>query len=195
MESTNTQVNETVIQEAQRVVDGARQTHYGHPYDNHSNTAELWTSYLRRRGLLMAPLIARDVCMMMVLLKVSRDANLPKRDNLVDIVGYARNAEMVQEREDAWLVQHAPLTREIDAQEFSDLRSAADKLDSPDPVAKVASDGDTIDGVPLVAGDRVEVAPDGSIQLGRVGRAVCGCDGGEPHVCLYGCERDAHTSP
>jgi hypothetical protein len=37
--------------------------------------------------------------MLMVLLKVSRDANKVNRDNLVDICGYARNAEMIEDRE------------------------------------------------------------------------------------------------
>jgi Domain of unknown function (DUF6378) len=40
---------------------------------------------------------AEDVCWMMMLLKVSRQINLPTKDNLVDIVGYARNIEMIDE--------------------------------------------------------------------------------------------------
>lgn len=95
----------TILDEAAEVTAGDRQHFYGHPADNHGNTAELWTSYLMRRfvegfngRIGMVKLNARDVCNMMVLLKVSRDANRPKRDNLVDICGYARNAEQIEER-------------------------------------------------------------------------------------------------
>jgi hypothetical protein len=33
---------------------------------------------------------------MQILLKVARQINLPTRDNLVDVVGYARNIEMIE---------------------------------------------------------------------------------------------------
>lgn len=91
-------MQETVLDEATRITAGDRQRYYGHPADNHGNTAELWSDYMLRRFGPGAPnLDARDVCLMMILLKVSRDANARKRDNLVDICGYARNAEQVEE--------------------------------------------------------------------------------------------------
>lgn len=89
---------ETVLEEAARISSGDRQRYYGHPADNHGNTAELWAAYLERRFGTGVALTARDVCLMMILLKVSRDANAVKRDNLVDICGYARNAEQIEER-------------------------------------------------------------------------------------------------
>ena len=88
----------TVLAEAGQAVDGDRGRFYGHPADNHGNTAAFWTEYIERKYGLVVALTARDVCMLMVLLKVSRDANRPKRDNLVDICGYARNAEMIEDR-------------------------------------------------------------------------------------------------
>lgn len=92
-----------VLLEAQHITAGDRQRYYGHPLDNHGATAALWTAYLRRRRMLPhgTALSARDVCMLNVLQKVSRDANRQHRDNLVDIAGYARNAEMVDERAEA----------------------------------------------------------------------------------------------
>jgi len=87
----------TILQEAAEVTAGDRQKFYGHPKDNHGNTAALWGAYLTRRFGAGVTLDARDVCLMMALLKISRDANRRKRDNLVDIAGYARNAEMVDE--------------------------------------------------------------------------------------------------
>lgn len=88
-----------ILEEAQQVTAEDRQRYYGHPADNHGNTADLWSSYLRRKYGSSFELSARDVCLMMVLLKVSRDANRQKRDNLIDMAGYARNAEMIEERE------------------------------------------------------------------------------------------------
>jgi len=87
----------TVLEEAADITAGSRQELYGHPRDNHGSTAQLWGAYLTRRFGREIPLDARDVCIMQVLLKVSRDANERKRDNLVDICGYARNAEMLEE--------------------------------------------------------------------------------------------------
>jgi len=89
-----------ILKEALRVVDGDRGHHYGHPLDNHGNTARFWTEYLKRKYGVEIDLEARDVCMMMVLLKVSRDANRKREDNLVDIAGYARNAQMIEEEEE-----------------------------------------------------------------------------------------------
>lgn len=80
---------DTILNEAARIVDGARNQDYGTPAANHGRTAELWSVYL---GLEISP---RQVCMMNILQKISRDAFRAKRDNLVDIAGYARNAEML----------------------------------------------------------------------------------------------------
>ena len=88
----------TVLEEAADITTNDRQRYYGHPKYNHGNTADMWSAYLNRKYGFEGPLDARDVCMMMVLLKVSRDANSPKRDNLVDICGYTRNAEQVDEQ-------------------------------------------------------------------------------------------------
>lgn len=78
-----------VLLDADAIVSGARQDSYGSPRENHGRTASLWSSYL---GI---PVSARDVCMLNILQKVSRDAHRPGRDNLLDIAGYARNAELV----------------------------------------------------------------------------------------------------
>lgn len=86
---------ETVLDEAARIVDGDRNAAYGDPAGNHGTTAALWTAYLRRRGVLTGDLDARDVCWLNVLQKASRDAHDRRRDNLVDVAGYMRNAEIV----------------------------------------------------------------------------------------------------
>ena len=78
----------TVLQEAQEIIYGDREQTYGHPAKNLNAIAGLWTEYLQSKG---DPVYidAQDVCMMMILLKVARQGNAFKRDNLVDICGYA----------------------------------------------------------------------------------------------------------
>lgn len=86
----------SILVDADDLTRGDRRRYYGHPLDNHGNTAELWTAYLERKFGFQCRLSYRDVCLMMVLLKVSRDCNQTKRDNLVDIAGYTRNIEQAE---------------------------------------------------------------------------------------------------
>lgn len=88
---------DNILVTAKDVTENDRQRYYGHPLDNHGSTAALWKAYLERKYGISFGLDARDVCMMMILLKVSRDANKEAVDNLVDIAGYARNAQMVEQ--------------------------------------------------------------------------------------------------
>lgn len=88
---------ETVLEEAARIVDGPRRTTYGHPRDNHARTAAIWTAQLSaklRPGEVITP---REVCLLMAGVKLSREAHAPHRDNLVDLGGWARNAEIVSD--------------------------------------------------------------------------------------------------
>lgn len=83
---------------ALELVNGNRQSDYGHPRDNHEATAVMWTIYLRRAGLLKdkESLSARDVCWLNTLQKASRDANRPKQDNVDDVCGYMENIAMAE---------------------------------------------------------------------------------------------------
>lgn len=82
------------LADAAKIVYGQRRDSYGAPEDNHTRTAQLWSTYL---GF---PVTARQVCMMMILLKISRDKHSETLDNLTDIAGYAENA---------WLVTPTPV--------------------------------------------------------------------------------------
>ena len=88
----------SILSEADTIVNGARQETYGHPSDNHGCTAQMWSGYLSRKYGTKIVLDVRDVCWLNALQKISRDANQPKRDNLVDVAGYAANIEMDEER-------------------------------------------------------------------------------------------------
>lgn len=83
-----------LLDKAKEIVSGSRHESYGDPIFNHTATAEFWTTYLHRRGLLKtdAAINARDVCNMNNLQKISRDANWPTYDNQLDIAGYSANA-------------------------------------------------------------------------------------------------------
>ena len=86
---------ESILQEAQRITDGVKQTEYGESKDNFENIANLWSSYLENKGIELN-ITSEDVALMMILFKVSRQQSGNKRDNFVDIAGYAREGAKIQ---------------------------------------------------------------------------------------------------
>ena len=80
-----------ILDEAKNVV-YSRQASYGVPEDNFATTAELWSAYLG------TPIRPEDVGMMMILLKVARERYQHKKDNLVDIAGYAECVARLHEK-------------------------------------------------------------------------------------------------
>jgi hypothetical protein len=82
------------------LVNSARRRDYGHPRDNFASIAKAWNNYLTtkyRHSQLLPALGNEDVAMMMVLMKIMRQAITPKFDNLVDIAGYAECAFLAQQ--------------------------------------------------------------------------------------------------
>lgn len=88
---------ETICEEANRLTHGDRQSQYGHPLDDFSRTAELWTTLLKDRLLPGTAILSDDVARLMIALKLSRDVNKAKRDTVVDIAGYAQTLQMVRD--------------------------------------------------------------------------------------------------
>ncbi len=80
-----------ILEEAMELTSKDRQQAYGDPKDNFHRIAMLWGAY---KTVSFTP---SDVAMMMLLVKVARHAHKPKRDNLVDIAGYARTGEMIDD--------------------------------------------------------------------------------------------------
>ena len=84
---------ESILQKAESLVKGDRGKNYGHPIVDFSRTARLWTA------LKDVEFSASDVAKFMIAVKLSRETNRPKRDNRVDIAGYALTLDMVEEYE------------------------------------------------------------------------------------------------
>lgn len=85
---------ETILDEAKRLVHGERGAHYGPPQEDFGRTARMASELLGHK--LKEPLDARDVALLMICVKLSREAYYPKRDNRVDIAGYAETLDMVE---------------------------------------------------------------------------------------------------
>ncbi|MBN2447716.1 MAG: hypothetical protein JXO22_13365, partial [Phycisphaerae bacterium] len=66
-----------------------------HPREDFTRTAQLWTGILAAKLREGAQVSAMEVPLCMIAVKLARQAHRYKRDNLVDIAGYARTAAMV----------------------------------------------------------------------------------------------------
>lgn len=77
-------IAEDILEEAIRITRGDRQASYGPPDQDFRRTAAMWSAL---KGVDFEP---REVALFMVALKLSRETYQRKRDNWVDIAGYAR---------------------------------------------------------------------------------------------------------
>jgi hypothetical protein len=78
-----------ICEEALRTINVERQDQYGNPEDTFKQIGHLWTAYLSRGGhmtMITPPMVADMMC----LLKIAREnGGRGKRDNAVDLIGYA----------------------------------------------------------------------------------------------------------
>lgn len=86
---------ESILEEAQRITGGDRRDDYGSPADDFARTAMMWNGILAGKLLKGAQITPMDIPLCMIAVKAARQCNRHKRDNLVDIAGYARTAAMV----------------------------------------------------------------------------------------------------
>ncbi|TAL44619.1 MAG: hypothetical protein EPN91_04085 [Salinibacterium sp.] len=84
---------ETILQEAQRLVMGARQASYGHPADDFARTGRMWGAILG-----IPDVTPELVGLCMAAVKISREVNAHKRDNLTDLAGYSQTVALIHER-------------------------------------------------------------------------------------------------
>lgn len=80
-----------ILEQARKCVCGDREQDYGTPEDSFTTIALLWGTYLQRAypERSCPPLGAKDVAVMMALLKIARIAGGDKADSFVDLAGYA----------------------------------------------------------------------------------------------------------
>lgn len=81
--------HDTILDEARDACYGERHDDYGHPRQDFTRTAILWQGLLHHKladGESMTP---EDVARCMIAVKLARDVHAPKRDNRVDMAGYA----------------------------------------------------------------------------------------------------------
>jgi len=91
----SSQTPEPILDEAKRITASDRQEDYGHPSQDFARTARMWTGILAGKLREGAEVVPMDVPLCMIAVKLARQAHRHKRDNLVDIAGYARTAAMV----------------------------------------------------------------------------------------------------
>ena len=72
-----------ILEQARKCVCGEREREYGRPENNFALIGKLWEAYTGMRYS------AKDVAMMLALLKVARIKTGVKGDSFVDLVGYA----------------------------------------------------------------------------------------------------------
>ena len=102
MKIVNLQGHDSALVEALMLVHGDRQESYGHPIEDFTRTGRMWGAILG-----IPDIDPRIVAIMMAAVKISREVHKPKRDNRVDLAGYAETAEMVAQKQ-AELKQSEP---------------------------------------------------------------------------------------
>ena len=94
VESKGPMSSRSILQEAEDLVRGSRGADYGHPIDDYTRTGRMWGAIL---GI---PDIDPRICaIMMEAMKMSRETHKPKRDNRVDMAGYALCADLIAQKQ------------------------------------------------------------------------------------------------
>lgn len=88
--------DESVLDEAARIVAGKRTEMYGEPEDALGMVAAVWNALLADR--LTRPLEPYEVATMMVALKAGRQMKSYHRDNFVDMAGYAELGDIAYQK-------------------------------------------------------------------------------------------------
>jgi len=80
-------IKKTILQEAQDAVYGDRNSDYGTVTENFTTIAKIWSAILKKE------VTAQEVGLCMAGVKIARQCYKAKRDNLVDLAGYAATLE------------------------------------------------------------------------------------------------------
>lgn len=74
---------ESILQEAERLISADRRAEYGSAQESFNSIAKGWSE------ILTCPVSAKQVALCMIWLKLMREKAGDKRDNWVDMAGYA----------------------------------------------------------------------------------------------------------
>lgn len=85
---------EEILEQAKICVCGHRQSDYGTPEDNFNRIGKLWSAYMD------IEFTAKDVAIMMALLKVARIKAGNSIDSAIDLAGYAACAGEIYTKEE-----------------------------------------------------------------------------------------------
>ena len=83
----------SILQEAIEICGGDRKTDYGDAVENFDRIAEIFQAMTGRF------ISAADCALVQMAVKISRERHAHKRDNLVDLCGYADIYHLIRERD------------------------------------------------------------------------------------------------
>jgi hypothetical protein len=84
---------ESILSEAERIVNGERQADYSDPVENFKHIASIASAIMGKS------VTAEECCIVMIAVKLARENYKHKRDNLVDLAGYVEILNRIKESE------------------------------------------------------------------------------------------------
>ena len=84
---------ESILSEAERIVNGDRQADYSDPVENFKHISAIASAILKKE------LTAEDCVVVLMAVKLARENYRHKRDNLVDLAGYTEILHRIKENE------------------------------------------------------------------------------------------------
>jgi len=97
MTNSENKMTKDILEEALSITQGDRRESYGHPLQDFERVSHMATGLIKHKLKDGQSLDADDIWRLMICIKLSRDVYKPKRDNKVDIAGYARCGQLVAE--------------------------------------------------------------------------------------------------
>ena len=97
-------MSQDILEEAAEILQGDRREAYGGVRQSFSNLARMWSLIL---GFDVTP---SQVCLCMIGLKITRELNCHKRDNLVDLADYSKLLSMLEGDEEEIIVPDKPVS-------------------------------------------------------------------------------------
>lgn len=86
--------SEDILEEALRITKGDRQNQYGPPNQDFARTAAMWSAL---KGIKFS---TTDVADFQICIKLSRNTHQKKRDNYIDVAGYARCGDICRQEQE-----------------------------------------------------------------------------------------------